>query len=326
MFCKNCGTEIQEGDKFCGKCGAKIEYQNLPDEIKENVKLNQEDQNKSKEDIKKLNDDTANLSKNKNRKLLKKIGIICIIFAMLLGTYIGVNNFIKEKERIARIEREEKLKVELPDVIGKTMEEAEKELSKLELNVEKCCDNYLDLAGKDPTSIVKKVTKDYGSIKAGDILKKGDTIEIWGRSQKWEEEQQEKKAKGYRSSPATTDTIISCAKTLIDNSLRSSSTAKWGTCEKIDEDNYGRCLVYVSLEAQNGFGAYSKLNYFVILQYVKSNGEFTYKPYSCMHELTVYGAQSVYDYYVKTYKNGEIYPVIQTFLDNNEWNVRPADV
>ena len=70
---------------------------------------------------------------------------------------------------------------------------------------------------------------------------------------------------------------------------------------------------------------YSKLNYFVILQYVESNGEFTYKPYSYSYELTVFGAQSIYEYYVTEYKNGNIYPVIKTFLNNNDWNTRPSE-
>ena len=182
----------------------------------------------------------------------------------------------------------------------------------------------MDLDGNDDDSI-KKVTKNYSNINAGSTVRKGDTIEIWGAVTKLESKTRRKKSKGYRSSPASTDIIISCTKTLIDNSLRSSSIAKCGTYEKIDEDNYGRCLVYVSLEAQNGFGAYSKLNYFVVLQYVQSDGNFTYKPYSSTYELKTFGTQSVYDYYVTTYKNKEIYPVIQTFLDNNDWNVRPSE-
>lgn len=85
-------------------------------------------------------------------------------------------------------------------------------------------------------------------------------------------------------------------------------------------------MVYVSLEAQNGFGAYSKLNYLVVLQYVKSNGEFTYKPYACMHELTTFTGQDPYYYYVKEYKSGNVFPVIETFLKNNDWNIRPEGV
>ena len=27
MKCKNCGNEVTQGSKFCGKCGAKIEYE-----------------------------------------------------------------------------------------------------------------------------------------------------------------------------------------------------------------------------------------------------------------------------------------------------------
>ncbi len=317
MFCKNCGAEMHEGDKFCSNCGSKIDEGNTHQTEEINTVSDITNENTSKK--------LDNEKKSKNRKSLKRFFIILIVMVVLIISCVVIVNSIKEKERIARLEQEEKLKVELPDVVGKTIAEAEKELQALDLLVKKNCDNYLDLEGNDDDSIVKKVTKNYSNINAGSTVRKGDTIEIWGQSQNWKAKQEEKKAKGYRSSPASTDTIISCAKTLIDNSLRSSSTAKWGTCEKIDEDNYGRCLVYVSLEAQNGFGAYSKLNYFVVLQYVQSDGNFTYKPYSSTYELKTFGAQSVYDYYVTTYKNKEIYPVIQTFLDNNDWNVRPSE-
>ena len=42
-------------------------------------------------------------------------------------------------------------------------------------------------------------------------------------------------------------TIIACARTEVSKLLRSSSTANWGTAEIIDEDSYGRYLVYVPL-------------------------------------------------------------------------------
>lgn len=223
---------------------------------------------------------------------------------------------------------EKSKEVQVPNLVGKTLGEAKTELSNLELNIEA---QYPSLYSDSPEAIIQSQDN-----KEGDILKKGNTVKVTAKTQeqlnkeKQQEEERKKKEaeakeKGYRSSPATSDTIVSCAKTLINENLRSSTTARWGTCEKVDEDNYGRCLVYVSLEAQNGFGAYSKLNYFVVLQYVKSNGEFTYKPYNYSYELTTFGS-SVYDYYVTSYKNGEVYPVIKTFLKNNEWNTRPSDV
>lgn len=225
---------------------------------------------------------------------------------------------------------EKSKEVQVPNIIGKTISEAEQELSTSNLSI-RAEDTYLSTLYSDNPDAIIIEQKD----KEGTILKKGDAIRVKAKTkeqldkEKQENEEKERKAaeakeKGYRSSSATKDTIVACAKTLINETLRSSSTARWGTCEKVDEDNYGRCLVYVSLEAQNGFGAYSKLNYFVVLQYVEYGGEFTYKPYNYKYELTTFGG-SVYDYYVTTYRNGEVYPAIKTFLENNDWNIRPTE-
>lgn len=288
---------------------------------KENEIQNNEIKN-SNENIVKNYTEKIKTSRKKNIKKIILSIIIPLIACLIISGIIIISSTIQRKQ-------EEKLKVTVPNLVGKTLSDAKEELSNLELNLEA---KYPSLYSDSPDAIIQSQDN-----KEGSILKKGSTIKVTAKTQeqldkeKQEEEerkkkQEEAKEKGYRSSPATTNTIVSCAKTLINNELRSSSTAVWGKCEKVDEDNYGRCLVYVSLEAQNGFGAYSKLNYFVVLQYVESNGEFTYKPYGYRHELTVYGAQSVYDYYVTTYKNGNIYPVIQTFLNNNDWNIRPSNV
>lgn len=261
------------------------------------------------------------------RKLWLKVFFGTLAFCILLPILI-IGPFIIKQEIDYKIEKSKE--VQVPNVIGKTISGAEQELSTNNLSIRAEDTHLTTLYSGNPDAIIIE-QKD----KEGTILKKGDSIRVKAKTkeqldkEKQEKEERERKAaeakeKGYRSSPATKDTIIACAKTLIDESLRSSSTARWGTCEKVDEDNYGRCLVYVSLEAQNGFGAYSKLNYFVVLQYVEYDGKFTYKPYNYRYELTTFGSP-VYDYYVTTYKNGEVYPVIKTFLDNNDWNIRPTE-
>lgn len=270
----------------------------------------------------KINAQPNNSEKNVEKNKKKKSGVktFFIILIILVGLGIGV--------AISQEKIEESKEVQVPNLEGKTISEAKEELANLELNISA---NSYSYYSDSPEAIIQSQEKSQG-----ETVKKGSTIKVNAKTQeqidkeKQEEEERkqkeaEAKEKGYRSSPATEATIINCAKTLIDNSLRSSSTARWGDCEKVDEDNYGRCLVYVSLEAQNGFGAYSKLNYFVVLQYIKANGEFTYKPYNYSYKLETFGSQSVYDYYVTSYKNGEKYNVIQTFLNNNEWNTRPSD-
>jgi len=340
MVCKKCGNEVKEEEKFCSNCGYKInnaevvnknqtsntsknkekKLKNILGKITGQTKLNE------LQDLKERGVITEKEFKKSKNKLFIKICIIEVIIIILIPTII-VGCVMVKQEIDKKIEKSKE--VQVPNLVGKTLSQAKEELSNLELNIEA---KYPSLYSDSPESIIQSQDN-----KEGDILKKGNTVKVIAKTQeqidkeKQEEEerkrkQEEAKAKGYRSSPATTDTIVNCAKTLINNSLRSSSTAIWDKCEKVDEDNYGRCLVYVSLEAQNGFGAYSKLNYFVVLQYVESNGEFTYNPYSYSHELTTFGGQSVYNYYVTAYKKGDIPSSIQTFLNNNNWNTRPKDV
>ncbi len=286
--------------------------------------------NKYREELLELKDKGEITEKEFKNKILK-VWINTIIFTLAIiiipvvilfsgyKVYTIIEN-INEK-KIEEIEKSKE--VVLPNVIGKTMAEAEEELLKLELNVERNSDNYRDLDGKNSDSIVQKITRDYSRIKEGEIVKKGDTIEIWGMSQKWKDEQQERKEKGYKYCPASTDTIIGCAQTLISNQLKAPSTAIWGKSEKVDEDNYGRCLVYISVEAQNSFGGLVKSDYLVILQDVSTNGKFTYLPYVSIYTIETF-VSSPYSY-IEDYKNGNIYPVVQTFLDNNNWNVRPVE-
>ena len=117
-------------------------------------------------------------------------------------------------------------------------------------------------------------------------------------------------------------TVIACAQTLISNSLRSPSTTKWNKQEVVDRDEYGRYLVYLDFEAQNGFGGYERLYYYVILQDVEQDGHFTYTPYIATKELILFGDVSPYKY-VTEYKSGVITTNIQEFLDGNDWNKEP---
>lgn len=334
MVCKKCGKEINEGERFCSNCGYQVENTKNKKEKRglitrlKNILL----YNKYRLELLELKD-KGEITEKELKKKLSKVFIDSIIFTLaiiiipvvlFLGGYTIVKNINDAVEKSKE--------VIVPNLIGKTISEAEENLAPLDLNIKAENANLSTIYSDSPDAIIVTQKDEEGK-----ILKKGNSVRVEAKTkeqiekQKQEEEERERKRieakeKGYRSSPASTKTIEGCAQTLISNNLRSSSTARWGTCEKIDEDNYGRCLVYVSLEAQNGFGAYSKLNYLVVLQYVESNGEFTYKPYTCMHELTTFTGQDPYYYYVKEYKSGNVFPVIETFLKNNDWNIRPEGV
>lgn len=113
-------------------------------------------------------------------------------------------------------------------------------------------------------------------------------------------------------------TIIACARTEVSKLLRSSSTANWGTAEIIDEDSYGRYLVYVPLEAQNGFGGYEKLYYLVIVSDVTPDGYYKAMPYQSTLDIPNYTGQTIPNT-ITEYKNGERTKLISEFLENNKW-------
>lgn len=114
------------------------------------------------------------------------------------------------------------------------------------------------------------------------------------------------------------ETIIDCARTEVSRILKSSSTAYWGNAEILDKDNYGRYLVYVPLEAQNGFGAYSKLYYMVIVKDVTAEGRYKALTYNSRLEVPNF-MNSTVPSTITDYKNGETVKIVQDFLDTNSW-------
>ena len=68
---------------------------------------------------------------------------------------------------------------------------------------------------------------------------------------------------------------IDCAKSAVSQQLRSPSTAMYYGEEIVDEDKYGRVLVRLCVEAQNGYGGYVKNTFvMVISDYNKATEEF----------------------------------------------------
>lgn len=112
--------------------------------------------------------------------------------------------------------------------------------------------------------------------------------------------------------------IISCARTEVGRILKSTSTAHWGNAEILDKDNYGRYLVYVPVEAQNSFGAYSKLYHLVIIKDVKPNGEYKALTYYSRLEVPNFVGATVPST-ITDYKNGEVVEIVKEFLEDNNW-------
>lgn len=83
----------------------------------------------------------------------------------------------------------------------------------------------------------------------------------------------------------TDEDYIGCAQTAISEQLKSPSTAEFSEGEVIEKDKYGRAMVTMTVDAQNGFGAYVRNKFVVVINtYDKKTKEFTYKK-TCVVEL-----------------------------------------
>ena len=122
---------------------------------------------------------------------------------------------------------------------------------------------------------------------------------------------------------ASDDIIIKCAQNEVAKILKSASTALWGTAQILDQDEYERYLVYVPLEAQNGFGGYSKLYYLVIVSGVTEDGHY-WTTYSSRLEIPNFTGASV-PMTVQNYMDGEITSNVQSFMEDNDWGIAPDD-
>lgn len=89
------------------------------------------------------------------------------------------------------------------------------------------------------------------------------------------------------------DFYVSCAKTLISKRLKSPSTAIWYNEKVVDQDEYGRVLVTMTVEAQNGFGGYGKLYYAVVI-YDCNPSDGTFK-YNRLHSVQMCETEEFFD-------------------------------
>ena len=83
------------------------------------------------------------------RKQSKIVMIIFAIVMIIILSIAGITSIVTEKKKQEQLAIEKSKEVVLPQVIGKTMVEAEEELSKLELKVERCSNTPSDLDGKN---------------------------------------------------------------------------------------------------------------------------------------------------------------------------------
>lgn len=77
------------------------------------------------------------------------------------------------------------------------------------------------------------------------------------------------------STKANDKDLIKCAETVVSKQLKSPGSAVYSNENVVERDNYGRALVTLTVDSQNGFGAYLRENFIVIIaNYNKSTGKF----------------------------------------------------
>lgn len=69
----------------------------------------------------------------------------------------------------------------------------------------------------------------------------------------------------------------SAAMDIVKEQLKAPSTVRWHEVKFLEEDEYGRVLVYLDYEAQNSFGGYGKDKVLVVIQeYDQEKGNYSY--------------------------------------------------
>ena len=77
---------------------------------------------------------------------------------------------------------------------------------------------------------------------------------------------------------------ISSARTAVSEKLKSPATAMYSNEKIVDEDDYGRVLVTLTVDSQNSFGAYVRENYAIVIKsYDTSTDKFVFYPTATQH-------------------------------------------
>lgn len=110
------------------------------------------------------------------------------------------------------------------------------------------------------------------------------------------------------------DFYISCAKTAIAKRLKSPSTAIWYNERVVEQDAYGRVLITMAVEAQNGFGGYSK-SYYAVVIYGCNPSEGTFK-YNRLNGVQMCETEDFFNVVIKSAK--ELSNFGEPFEESNE--------
>ncbi len=336
MFCSNCGKEVNEQEKFCRHCGATVTNDSTESNISfdviltnagtnqvETIKVIREETGMSLKEAKEIVD---NAPKTIKYNVTKEIAEDIKVKLAKVGAGAELQHSIKTSnnaESQTEVKTEEKPK-------------KKKSKKKTILTVVVVLFLLIAIAGSDDnqstnttvatsTNAVETENKVAEQNQERTDEKESQQTETKDNSTT-STENTNKKNTNDNNSVGTTSTnkakkenVINAAQSAVSKNLRSSSTARWGKTQIVDEDNYGRYMVYVDLEAQNGFGGYEKCYFLVIVFDVKDESYRT-NTYGGIKQLEKLYTEP-YTRYVTQYDKQNPTSEIKTFLDTNDWNV-----
>jgi len=213
MFCNKCGKEMNEQEKFCSQCGNGIEN-NV------NNSLN-----------------NSNISIGNKKHLIYSLICLAIIVVGFFTYIYFLENPIDNS-------------IQVPNLTGKTIEEAQEEMKKLGLKLE------IDGIQTDNSIIVSTDT-------ISSKVKKGSIIRVTvGSQQELENKENQKKYNANRQN------AITSAKSAVIK--YANYDPSFGDSKVLEIDNYGRYLVEIVATLYNGFGAGKTDTYYVVVYDVTS--------------------------------------------------------
>lgn len=73
---------------------------------------------------------------------------------------------------------------------------------------------------------------------------------------------------------------ISAAKNIVADNLKNPSSAVYNDAYVYEKDDYGRAIVYLDVSAQNGYGGYTRDDWWVCITNMDADGNYTYNRYA----------------------------------------------
>lgn len=310
MYCKKCGKEIEDGSKFCIECGERIET-----EFSENSVITQE----------KKEDSCKSTLTNVDLPLI--LNVSCGGLVGSLKFFSDRMEFVYKKKKNLSVETYHYYNIinvsadNALQILNLVIETRDSEKMFFTIENEKSYDVYEqkakqinEIKGSSPSfeelgftlSNMDKELNENKKKRKSEIGKKIATF--FTQYKNFNKLSLMNKivhialpliivvlTLGFWSGDSATDEdYMSSAKTAVSSQLKAPSTASYSDVKIVDKDDYGRVLVTMAVDAQNGFGAYVHSYYAVVIKsYDTDTDKFVYYP-NAIQRWTTSGYEEIY--------------------------------